>query len=139
MISDYKDTLSELLSRNDVNGKHVYGVLDMGYASDQDYVLYKYLTESYKFEVRAREFLLESFNFMSSLRDRLSDELGVEVRFKRVYANLMSEVFGSDVSLEVLLGAYLLSMRLMLVLYNFLVDIQADDLSLIDEVFYVGS
>lgn len=138
MISDYKDTLSELLSRNDVNGKHVYGVLDMGYASDQDYVLYKYLTESYKFEKYALDFVMESYEFLSSLRDRLADELGVEVRFKRVYAELMSEVFGSDVSSDVLLGAYMLSMKLMLVLYNFLVDIQADDLSLIDEVFYVG-
>ena len=139
MISNYKEVLFDLLSVSDQDGKHVYGVLDMGSVSNQDYILYKYLTESYKFETKGMEFVSESFKFMCSLRDRLSDELGEDVRFKRVYGNLMSDVLDNDdVSVDVLLGAYMLSMRLMLVLYNFLVDINADDLTLIDEVIYVG-
>lgn len=139
MVSDYKDVLHDLLSVNDRNGKHVYGVLDMGHVSNENYIVYKYLTESYKFETKGKEFVKESYDFLDELRCRLSEQLGVAVEFTRVYRNLVSDVLNNDsVNVDVLLGAYMLSMKLMLVLYNFLVDIQADDLTLIDEVMYVG-
>lgn len=137
MVSDYKDVLHDLLSVKDRNGQHVYGVLDMGNVSNEHYIVYKYLTESYKFETKGKEFVKESYDFLDELRCRLSEQLGVEVEFKRVYRNLVSDVLTND-DVNVLLGAYMLSMKLMLVLYNFLVDIQADDLTLIDEVMYVG-